>query len=272
MSIWEDKNSLAGQFWANGRLDDCPIYDMHGHMGEQCSIYFKLADPADSVAHMRRIGVKRLAFCYTTALKDPHYRNAMMYDICVKYPDLLRMYAAINPHYPENIKEDLALYDSWSPYTIGLKLLPDYHKTAISDKRYAYALAFANERKLPVLFHTWGGSPLNGYEQLRIVAERYPDMIMFVGHSLHSDWENAVKLVKEAPGKVYLELTAIPGEHGIIEYLTAGVGSERLLFGTDMPWFDEYQVAGGILSAKISDDEKRNIFYRNVEALLGKDW
>ncbi len=272
MSIWQEENSLAKAFWENGIVEDCPIYDMHGHMGSHNGIYFKRCEAPDMVAHMRRIGVRRLVFSHHHALGEPSFRNEKMRDICAEYPDILRMYAGINPHYPENIREDLAKFDSWRPYAVGLKFLADYHAVPVSDPKCEYALSFANERKLPVLFHTWGGSPFDGYTEMRKVADKYPDIIMFVGHSLHGDWDNAAKLVKEAPGKVYLELTALPGLYQILEKLTGSVGSERLLYGTDLPWFDEYQVVSGVLSARISDDDKRNILYRNVENLLGKDW
>jgi predicted TIM-barrel fold metal-dependent hydrolase len=39
-----------------------------------------------------------------------------------------------------------------------------------------------------------------------------------------------------------------------------------------MPWFDEYQAIGGVLAADITEEDKRNIFYRNVERIFGKDW
>ena len=58
----------------------------------------------------------------------------------------------------------------------------------------------------------------------------------------------------------------------MIEKLTGLVGSEHLLFGTDQPWFDEYQAVGGVLSARISDEDKRNILYRNAERIFGKNW
>ena len=78
--------------------------------------------------------------------------------------------------------------------------------------------------------------------------------------------------MKESHNNVWLELTAIPGDRGIIEKLVDGVGSERILYGTDMPWFDEYQGVGGVLSAKISDEDKLNILSRNPERILGKDF
>ena len=81
-----------------------------------------------------------------------------------------------------------------------------------------------------------------------------------------------VEIVKESNGNVWLELTAIPGEYQRIEKLVASVGSERLLYGTDLPWFDEYQAVGGVLSAEISEDDMRNILYRNADGIMGKDW
>ena len=59
---------------------------------------------------------------------------------------------------------------------------------------------------------------------------------------------------------------------GLVENLVNRVGSERLLFGTDMPWFDEYQAVGGVLSADISENDMRNILYRNAERIFGTEW
>ncbi|MPN60019.1 hypothetical protein SDC9_207742 [bioreactor metagenome] len=54
----------------------------------------------------------------------------------------------------------------------------------------------------------------------------------------------------------------------MIEKLVAGAGSERILFGTDLPWFDEYQAVGGIVGAKISEDDMHNILHRNAQRLI----
>ena len=270
MSIWEE-HPLARRFWKEGRAD-FPIYDMHGHMGSLNTIHLARAEADQMVAHMRRIGVKHLVFSHHHALFEPSFRNVRAWEICRNHPDILRMYVAINPHYPDNIREDLALFDSWKPFAVGLKLLPDYHQVPLNDRRYEYALRFAAERKLPVLSHTWGGSSCNGYPQLAEVIHKYPGLIFFIAHALFGDWEGAERLVRESAGNVYLELTALPGERGLLERLTASVGSERLLYGTDLPWFDEYQAVGSVLSAKITENDMRNIFYANVERILGKEW
>ena len=40
---------------------------------------------------------------------------------------------------------------------------------------------------------------------------------------------------------------------------------------TIMPWFDDFRVIG-VLSDEIIDDDKHNIFHRNMKKLLGKEW
>jgi len=269
-SIWEQQGTLANQFWTKGKAD-IPIYDMHGHMGSHGAIYFKRCEPADMAQHLRRIGVKHLVFSHHHALWGS-LRNEAVADICRQYPDLYRMYVGIVPQCQDHIREDLERFDSWAPYAIGLKCLADYHRIPLTDKRYQPAFEFANARKLPVLCHTWGHSAFNGGKVMMEIIKRYPDIRFFIGHSLYGEWDMAERCVKESTGNVYLELTAIPGERNHLEDLVRRVGSERLLFGTDMPWFDEYQAVGGVVSAHISEDDKRNILYRNAERILGENW
>lgn len=182
------------------------------------------------------------------------------------------MYVSINPHYPEHIREDLAMFHSWQPYAKGLKILADYHEVKVTDEKYAYALEFADKHSLPVLFHTWGSSVYNGGAQMMELIKKYRNITFLLGHSLYGRWDDAVACVKEGNGKVFLELTAIPGDHGLIEMLCSRVGSEMLLFGTDQPWFDEHQAIGGVVSADISEEDKLNILYRNAERVFGKDF
>lgn len=271
MSLWNEKNSVAEHCWLHGD-PGFPVYDMHGHMGPHYAIYFKRSEPVDMVAHLKRAGVKRLAFTHHYALWEPSYRNENVYRICQEFPDTLRFYIAVNPHYPEIIKEDLAQFDKWRPFVVGLKMLAGYHRVNVTDKAYEYALKFADERGIPVLNHTWGGrGHFNDGPSMLQLVEKYRNIRFFHGHSIFGDYEYAEKVVKASPHS-YLELTAVPGENGMIEKFCSLVSSEKIIFGTDLPWFDEYQAIGGVVSAKISDTDKRNILCDNVERILGKDW
>ena len=238
MSFWNEKNSVAEHCWKYGN-PGFPVYDMHGHMGGHYAIYFKRSEPEDMVEHLKQAGVKRLCFTHHYTLWEPSYRNANVYEICKRFPEHLRFYVGINPHYPEIIKEDLAQYDKWSPYVAGIKMLAGYHMVNVTDKAYEYALKFADERGIPVLNHTWGGrGHWNDGPSMLKLMEKYRNAIFFHGHSIFGDYEYAERVVKESSGKSYLELTAVPGENGMIEKLCSLVGSEKIIFGTDLPWFD----------------------------------
>ncbi len=258
---------LARAFYENGKVDDCPVFDVHGHMGSHNGIYFPLASPEAMVRHLERVNGK-LIFSHHHALFDPAFGNEEAYQIVRRFPERLRMYVAINPHYPEAIGRDIAAFEHWRPFAVGFKLLAGYHRLPVDHPSYAPVLEYADRHRLPVLFHTWSNCPFNGPEPMRRVVERYGGLQAICAHAFNPDWESAVKLVNDFPGRVYLELTSIPGTAGAVEYLVAKAGSRTLLFGTDLPWFDEYQALGGVLGARIGEEDIRNILYRNAQELI----
>lgn len=271
MNVWEQPGTIAHSLWNTGK-PNCPVYDMHGHMGSYGTIFFQRAEADQMVAHLRRTGVTKLVFSHHHVLHEPTVGNDIAFKACQQFPDELRMYVGINPHFPDNTKRDLAHFDAWQPYAVGIKFLADYHGVPVDSPKYAYALDFANERKLPVLCHTWGGSHNNGADNMLNIAQKYTNVTFFAGHCVFGDWAGAERLVKEAPGNVYLELTAVPGDFALVERLVAAVGSERILFGTDLPWFDEYHAMAGVVTANITEQDKKNILCDNVERILGKNW
>ncbi len=271
MSIWEEKGSLAEAYWKHGRAG-IPVYDMHGHMGSHGQIDFRRADADAMVAHLRKAGVTKLVFSHHHALWTPDFSNQQVFEITRRYPDILRMYVAVNPNHPERVLEDIASFDRWAPAAIGFKFLSAYHRKPASDPAYEPVFRFADERGLPILFHTWGGDSHTEIGMMIELAKKYPQVIFFMGHSFRPDWEGVARLHRACPDNVYFELTSIPGTSGMVEKLVETAGGERLLYGTDLPWFDEFQGIGGILAAKITEEDKHNILYRNIDRLLGKDW
>jgi predicted TIM-barrel fold metal-dependent hydrolase len=262
---------LAQEFWEQGQSASCPIYDMHGHMGHMAAIYFPRPDAPDMVRTMDECGVRMLVFSHHTALFNPELGNSLAIEAVRQFPDRLRAYCAVNPNYPEQLGAVLPTLDDLIPDVyLGLKFLPDYHGIALTDDRYRPAWEYANERELLVLTHTWGGSPLDGPDVVREVAARYPRVKLLLGHSCHGKWDAAVDLARSFEN-LYLELTAVFDDRGILEKFVNEVGSERMLFGTDLPWFDPHQAVGALLSADISDEDRHNICHRNAERLL-KRW
>ena len=260
-------STLAREFWELGKSAACPIYDMHGHMGAWAAIYFPRGEAEQMIGTMDECGVKLLVFSHHHALMSPDVGNRPSITAVRCYPDRLRAYCVINPNYPEQSAADLAAFEQHRDVFVGFKFLSDYHKIAITDERYRPALEYADRRRLLVLMHTWGGSLYNGAIPVRQLAERYHNLTFLLGHSCHGDWDAAVALARDFPN-IFLELTAIFDDRGVLEKFAAEAGSDRMLFGTDLPWFDPHQAVGALLSAHLSDEDIHNICHRNAEKLL----
>ena len=256
---------LAREFWEKGRSDACPVIDVHGHMGPFYGIYLPDASTDAMVRSMDRAGVKLLCFAHHHALMDVSVGNAATVEAVRKYPDRLRGYLAINLNYPDVIASDLEAYDT--DIFVGLKMLASYHQKAWDDAAYAPAWAFADERELMVLGHTWGGDRYCGAEMVRKIAERYPRLKLLLAHCLHNRWGTAVEIAR-AFSNVYLDLCAVLDDRGAVEtFVEAGL-VDKVLFGTDLPWFSPHQGIGALLSADITDADRYKILYANAERLL----
>ncbi len=260
--------NLKATFLARGRAADCPIYDLHGHMGPCYGLHINRETAAEADAVLKRAGVRLLVFCHHAALWAPDIGNAANIKAVRAFPDRLRAYCGINPNYPDQVQKDVAAFDRHADVYVGFKLLADYHGIPITDPRNEPAWQLAEARALPVLLHTWGNSVNSGHKVVRQVAERYRRAKILLGHSCHGCWGDAFQLVKDFPN-VYLELCAVMDERGVLERFVDELGSERIVFGTDYPWFSHHYYIGAVLGSGISDDDCRNIFYRNAKRILG---
>ncbi len=258
---------LAEAFWRDGRCADCPVYDMHGHMGVWHSIYFPRPEAVDMVRSMDSAGVKMLIFAHHASLFSPDVGHGPAIEAVRQFPDRLRAYLPVNGVYPEQIETDLALIDRHPDVFVGIKFLCDYHQVPMTDDRYRPAWELADERRLLVLAHTWEESKYDGPDVIRKIAERYANLSLLMGHSCHGAWDQAVQLTRDF-GNLYLELTAVLDNRGVIEQFVEQAGADRMLFGTDLPWFDPHHGIGALLSADITDEDRHQILHRNAERLL----
>lgn len=259
--------TLREAFFRDGKVDDCPVYDLHGHMGPLCGACLPRSSPEAMLGSMDRAGVKMIVFCHHATLGVPDVGNRVNVDVVRRFPDRFRAYCGVNPNYPDDVKRDVERFDEFRDVFVGFKFLADYHQIPITDPRCAPAWEFANVNRLLVLSHTWGGSRFDGPDCVREVAGAYPDATILMGHSCHAEWEKAIGLVNEF-SNVYLELTAVLDDRGVLEMFVREAGSDRIVFGTDTPWFNHHHYIGAVLAAEIDDEARRDILYRNAERLL----
>ena len=89
-----------------------------------------------------------------------------------------------------------------------------------------------------------------------------------MGHSGYGEWETSVAIARDLPN-VYLDLTSVvqaldfsqmpggslmprvpvfsPHVNGLIEYMVATAGSQKIVFGSDLPWYSQHYHAGAVL-------------------------
>ena len=264
-------SKIAQQFWETGKLP-CPILDFHAHMHEHPSIYFPAPDTDGMMRSMDNFNIRWLMFFSHLTMYNPDCGEQFQIDAVRKYPNRLRAYHAIHSRHPNPEKHIREMEENPDVY-VGCKILGDYNRYPIDDPVNFPYYEYLNATKKLLLLHTWGGSTNNGAQNVANIAKRFPDITIICGHSFYGLIEDSVQLTKEYPN-IYYELTAIPITRGYLEDLVTAVGgSERILFGTDLPWFSTMHGAGMVLSADISDEDRLNIFYRNGDKILSRfDW
>ncbi|MGX9349264.1 MULTISPECIES: amidohydrolase family protein [unclassified Microbacterium] len=103
---------------------------------------------------------------------------------------------------------------------------------------------------------------------VRSVVSRFPRVTTFLGHAfLTPDQKSAsIEIVREFP-HVYFDV-AYQSDPAMTASLVEEVGSEKVVFGTDTPFFDSALVRQSVLDAEISEQAKDDVLYANVQRIL----
>ncbi|MCL2751488.1 MAG: amidohydrolase family protein [Firmicutes bacterium] len=263
-----NNSAYLAEFIRYGRLQSVKIIDTHTHMG---GIYGCALPVSDIGGCIKLMGEQNIESIWCSAHADlfsvnKNNINAETKTILADYPLRVKGYYTFNPNrkeaYLRGIGEILT-----NKNFIGLKFLPNYHNIALDGEGYAEALEFADRHGLIVLSHTWGDKPHNSIKEVVNVLKRYKNLTFIMGHSAPGDLDGAIEAARKHPN-VYLDLCDIHRHAGIVEKMVKSVGAERVLFGTDLPWYDPNYCIGSVLCAWITDADREKIFYQNAQNLL----
>lgn len=246
-----------------GRFDGVFVLDVHGHIGAHKP--FQLGDyDADHVAATaKRVGVD--AVCVSSLpsiVSDWQWGNDEVAEACAKHPDVILGYAVPNPFYADC---DIAPYLEMPGFR-GIKVHGNMQgDLPLNDPRYFAAYELADKKGLPVLFHAWMPSEVKAAAD---VARRYPNAAIILGHSGMTARAEAVEAAKQYDN--ILIDTAISSTYdNAIEVLTDKVGADKVVYGSDMSFFDCIHTLGKIALAKLTDTEKEKILGLNAKELFG---
>lgn len=111
-----------------------------------------------------------------------------------------------------------------------------------------------------------GKSPtISGADDFADAAKRYPEAIFQYPHlGGGGDWEYVCKAFRNHPN-IYVDLGGSDNRENMVDFAVAHLGEDRLFFGSDNSF---YQAIGKVLSANLSEDGKRKIFFENYNSIL----
>ncbi|MBE6917870.1 MAG: hypothetical protein E7470_08245 [Ruminococcaceae bacterium] len=249
---------------------DYKFIDVHTHMGPQYPVYVPENDVDSMVRYMDECNIEYIISAPMQDLFVTGFCREDITDAMRRYPNRVKGYFSFNPNVPASAMEMEKAFAE-NPGYVGLKFLPDYHRTNITDPKFEEALAFANENELLLLSHTWGlsmqGEQCNSADKIAMILEKYPKINFIMGHSIQGQTELAIDLAKTYRN-AYLDLCDTGRFYGIIEKMVDGAGADRILYATDAPLQGYRFIQGAVFSADITEEQRRMIFRDNAARLL----
>lgn len=195
------------------------------------------------------------------------------------YPDKFLGFANV---YPPNIKEALAELDRaiTKLNLVGLKLHPEVQRFSMDDPSVITILERAKEYDIPVIFHVASPayrpfpSHLGGFAQeivdmeslyskstsLRKIIPSYNSRKLIAAHMGGLYWPEVER------SNISFQTTGACVE--AIEYAYLSVGPDKILYGSDFPFFDPAEEIAKIKRAHIPEDAKKKILGENIKNML----
>lgn len=161
---------------------------------------------------------------------------------------------------------------------IGLKLHPVSNRFFPHDNRLWPAYSKAEEMGLPILFHS-GEGELAGYTDAEYARPRnfeqvlraFPKLTIVLAHLGQGFLEESVLLAQNHEN-VYFDTSAIisstEDEGGLSDVeavkLIRGIGTNRVIFGSDFPWLHPLPGIERIKNFDITEEERQMILGKNA--------
>ncbi|MGI6204127.1 MAG: amidohydrolase family protein [Anaerovoracaceae bacterium] len=184
-----------------------------------------------------------------------------------KYPDRLIGAAWVDP---ESEEAESQIRDAVENHGFkAIKLHPLFQAFRPNDECGYRIAELARELGVPVMVHT-GHPPYSLPWSVAELAEDFPDVkfcLIHMGHGNGIYIQSAVDMAKKHPN-LYLETSGMP-MHTKIRDAYENVGSDRIMFGMDLPFHHpSVEIQKGLVSG-LDDAALENYYYNNAKKFLG---
>jgi predicted TIM-barrel fold metal-dependent hydrolase len=251
------------------------IIDAHCHLGAWHQFHIPDASLATLLATMDRLGIERaISAPMASLVGEPEMGLDEGLAAYRESGGRILLYTVFDPRRADSLA--LVRRSLGEPAVVGIKIHPAQHGCPADDPRWRPVWELAAEARVPILTHSWCISdynPAQKHAQPALFARwvrEFPQVALILGHAggRYEGHRAATDLARECPN-VYLDLAGDIYGLGLVEYLVAQVGGERILFGSDLTWIDPRTQLGMILDAEIAAADKARILRDNAVKLFG---
>lgn len=188
-----------------------------------------------------------------------------------KHPAHVLCFARVHPDDGDKALDELTRLVGEEGFS-GLKLSMN---ACAADKAYEPIVRRCAELRIPILFHAFMGREFHWEERQRCpnesdvtelvdLARRVPEAKIIMSHFNLGDWEFGLKAVADVPS-LYPCCSGSGFDRGGLELAVQLCGADRIIYGTDSSM---WTCLAEVVSAEISDDDKRLVFSGNLLRLL----
>ncbi len=249
----------------------------HEHVGLSGTIEFQI-EMADRLG-FEMIVVSKIISADSNSKATPYEVRACNDEVLKaikKYPGRYLGWCFVNPTYTKESLEEINRCIGEG--MIGLKV---YNQVKINDPLFYPVIEKMISLKMIILMHSHCGLGVGGKrtkygniqpnssvpEDFAEAAQRYPEAMFQYAHTGGGgDWEYACKMLGKYPN-VYIDTSGSNNEGAMVDFTVGHFGEDRVFFGTDGSYI---QGVGTILSSRLTEPQKRKLFFENFNEILRK--
>jgi predicted TIM-barrel fold metal-dependent hydrolase len=246
------------------------IIDAHSHLGYWHNFNIPRRTAADMVHAMDRVGIRCcVSAAHAGISADYRIGNSQVIEAMRAFPGRILGYCCINPNYPDDEIRD-ELKRCFDAGMTAIKYHPSCHKYPIDADCYRVAWEYADEHSLCVLTHTEPGAGTCGVAQAGKCAKLYPNAKVILGHSGfgYEGARRCIEIAADTPN-AFFDVASSMVDLDLVEKLVDGVGADRVLFGTDLPFLDCRMQIGRMAFSRLDDQQLAQVLAGNARRLFG---
>jgi hypothetical protein len=253
------------------------IIDTHVHLGKYAGSFINSDYGPELLKTFKSFGYKKIIFTHNSFFFDLEKGLKNTLEIISKNRDFAYGYLVYNPAY---IGQSLNIIKSnfGKNNIVGIKMHPEEHQCHITDERYGPLWKIADEKKIPVLSHTWNpnvASKSQKYADALLfekILKDYPSLKIILGHAGAKDYYyfEVIKMLERCKGShLYIDIAGDIFYRSMIENFAEKAGAHKILFGSDAPWVDPAFTISYVESSNLNQSEKASVFFGNAAKLFG---